>query len=345
MTGDSAALSVLDGNDIVYVARTSVRTLLRLEAHVGSRFPAYATSMGRVLLAGLGPERFEQYLRTQRFVALTDQTVTDPARLRQIIEDCRRIMRQWKTNCVWGGRRRGPGARPVRARGRRTNSSSIPGASAKPSRARALAMLRKASQQISPNWRACQASHSSAQVSAVSRCLTPFRPLAVFETYFRYAAPAEKRRWPIFSLSTTAATSSNRSAYAQAEGAPRSAPRSQEAGSGARPLDTKGADSVISRPHRGPMSRPVRRYPPTPTRFGNMCAQMRNFLDRTGPLWMRYALVGKVGGVFSSTASQHGGQETTITFPFDAAAVMIIGLPYTFKDISMRGRARAYGAS
>src|SRR5262245_11284058 len=89
-TGDSAALSVLDGNDIVYVARTSVRTLVRLEAHVGSRFPAYATSMGRVLLAGLGAERLEHYLRTQRFVALTERTVTDAARLRQLIEDCRR---------------------------------------------------------------------------------------------------------------------------------------------------------------------------------------------------------------------------------------------------------------
>jgi NAD(P)H dehydrogenase (quinone) len=51
----------------------------------------------------------------------------------------------------------------------------------------------------------------------------------------------------------------------------------------------------------------------TPTRFGNMAAQMRNFLDQTGPLWMRGALVGKVGSVFCSTASQHGGQETTIT--------------------------------
>jgi len=50
-TGDSAALCVLDGSDIVYVARTSIRTLMRLEAHVGSRFPAYATSVGRVLLA------------------------------------------------------------------------------------------------------------------------------------------------------------------------------------------------------------------------------------------------------------------------------------------------------
>jgi multimeric flavodoxin WrbA len=48
----------------------------------------------------------------------------------------------------------------------------------------------------------------------------------------------------------------------------------------------------------------------TPTRFGNMCAQMRNFLDQTGGLWMSGALVGKVGSVFTSTASQHGGQET-----------------------------------
>jgi NAD(P)H:quinone oxidoreductase type IV len=51
----------------------------------------------------------------------------------------------------------------------------------------------------------------------------------------------------------------------------------------------------------------------SPTRFGNMCAQMRNFLDQTGGLWMKGSLVGKVGSVFSSTASQHGGQETTLT--------------------------------
>ncbi|MDZ4135545.1 MAG: NAD(P)H:quinone oxidoreductase, partial [Paracoccaceae bacterium] len=51
----------------------------------------------------------------------------------------------------------------------------------------------------------------------------------------------------------------------------------------------------------------------TPTRFGNMAAQMRNFLDQTGGLWFTKALVGKVGSVFVSTASQHGGQETTIT--------------------------------
>jgi IclR family pca regulon transcriptional regulator len=90
LTGDSAALSVLDGNDIVYVARTSVRTLVRLEAHVGSRFPAYATSMGRVLLAGLSADRLETYLRSEKFIALTDRTVTDPRKLRQLIDDCRR---------------------------------------------------------------------------------------------------------------------------------------------------------------------------------------------------------------------------------------------------------------
>ncbi len=90
LTGDSAALCVLDGNDIVYVARTSVRTLMRLEAHVGSRFPAHVTSMGRVLLAGLAPERLDAYFRTQQFVALTDSTVTDPRKLRTLIEECRK---------------------------------------------------------------------------------------------------------------------------------------------------------------------------------------------------------------------------------------------------------------
>ncbi len=51
----------------------------------------------------------------------------------------------------------------------------------------------------------------------------------------------------------------------------------------------------------------------TPTRFGNMAAQMRNFLDQTGRMWLEGKLIGKVGSVFASTASQHGGQETTIT--------------------------------
>jgi len=89
-TTDSSALCVLDGSDVVYVARASVRTLVRLEAHIGSRFPAYATSTGRVLLAGLQPERLERYFASARLEALTERTVIEPARLRQLIEECRR---------------------------------------------------------------------------------------------------------------------------------------------------------------------------------------------------------------------------------------------------------------
>jgi IclR family transcriptional regulator, pca regulon regulatory protein len=89
-TGDSAALAVMDGKEIVFVARASTRTMLRLEAHVGSRFPAYPTSMGRVLLAGLSRERLDRYFDDVRMEALTDQTVTDRKRLEQIIDDCRR---------------------------------------------------------------------------------------------------------------------------------------------------------------------------------------------------------------------------------------------------------------
>lgn len=89
-TGDSAALCVLDGTETVYVARASIRTLLRLEAHVGSRFPAHATSTGRALLAGLSAERLQRYFDTAVLEALTERTVTDPAKLRQLIEDCRR---------------------------------------------------------------------------------------------------------------------------------------------------------------------------------------------------------------------------------------------------------------
>ncbi|MDD5727688.1 MAG: NAD(P)H:quinone oxidoreductase [Victivallales bacterium] len=74
----------------------------------------------------------------------------------------------------------------------------------------------------------------------------------------------------------------------------------------------------------------------TPTRFGNMCAQMRNFLDRTAQLWLSGALVGKVGSVFVSTASQHGGQETTIQ-SFHATllhhGMIIVGVPYSEKRL------------
>lgn len=70
----------------------------------------------------------------------------------------------------------------------------------------------------------------------------------------------------------------------------------------------------------------------TPTRFGNMCSQMRNFLDQAGGLWAKGALINKVGSVFISTGTQHGGQETTITsfhttlFHF---GMIVLGVPYT----------------
>ncbi len=89
----------------------------------------------------------------------------------------------------------------------------------------------------------------------------------------------------------------------------------------------------------------------TPTRFGNMAAQMRNFLDQTGPQWMSGALVGKVGSVFCSTASQHGGQETTLTSFHHTLfhhGMIVVGLPYTFKDLSTMREITGgtpYGAS
>ncbi len=70
----------------------------------------------------------------------------------------------------------------------------------------------------------------------------------------------------------------------------------------------------------------------TPTRFGNMCAQMRNFLDQTGGIFAKNALVGKVGSVFTSSNTQHGGQETTIiTFYITLLhhGMVIVGLPYS----------------
>ena len=72
----------------------------------------------------------------------------------------------------------------------------------------------------------------------------------------------------------------------------------------------------------------------TPTRFGNMCGQMRQFLDATGQLWANGSLVGKVGSVFTSTATQHGGQESTIlTFHVTLLhhGFVVVGLPYSFQ--------------
>jgi NAD(P)H dehydrogenase (quinone) len=71
----------------------------------------------------------------------------------------------------------------------------------------------------------------------------------------------------------------------------------------------------------------------TPTRFGNMCGQMRQFLDATGGLWLKGTLVGKVGSVFASSATQHGGQESTI-LSFHTTllhqGMVVAGLPYSF---------------
>lgn len=72
----------------------------------------------------------------------------------------------------------------------------------------------------------------------------------------------------------------------------------------------------------------------TPTRFGNMCGQMRQFLDATGQLWAESALVGKVGSVFTSSNTQHGGQESTIlSFHITLLhqGMIVVGLPYRFQ--------------
>ncbi len=71
-----------------------------------------------------------------------------------------------------------------------------------------------------------------------------------------------------------------------------------------------------------------------PTRFGNMPAQMKNFLDQTGGLWFQGKLIGKVGSVFTSTATQHGGQESTILSTHTVLlhqGMVIVGLPYSFQ--------------
>jgi NAD(P)H dehydrogenase (quinone) len=74
----------------------------------------------------------------------------------------------------------------------------------------------------------------------------------------------------------------------------------------------------------------------TPTRFGSMCSQMRNFLDQTSKHWMTGALIGKVGSVFTSTASQHGGQETTITsfhITLLHQGMIVVGVPYSCRAL------------
>ncbi|MFM0150312.1 NAD(P)H:quinone oxidoreductase [Paraburkholderia sp. RL18-085-BIA-A] len=89
----------------------------------------------------------------------------------------------------------------------------------------------------------------------------------------------------------------------------------------------------------------------TPTRFGNMCAQMRNFLDQTGGLWARGALIAKLGSVFTSTASQHGGQETTLTSFHTTLlhhGMLVVGAPYSCPELGNMAEISGgtpYGAS
>ncbi|BBE72718.1 NAD(P)H:quinone oxidoreductase [Oharaeibacter diazotrophicus] len=89
----------------------------------------------------------------------------------------------------------------------------------------------------------------------------------------------------------------------------------------------------------------------TPTRYGNMASQMKNFLDQTGGLWAKGALVGKVGSVFTSTATQHGGQESTILSTHTVLlhhGMVIVGLPYAFAGQMGVGEVKGgspYGAS
>lgn len=89
----------------------------------------------------------------------------------------------------------------------------------------------------------------------------------------------------------------------------------------------------------------------TPTRFGNMCGQIRQFLDATGQLWAKASLVGKVGSVFTSSNTQHGGQESTIVsfhYTLLHQGMIIVGLPYTFQGQSRMDEITGgspYGAS
>ena len=88
-----------------------------------------------------------------------------------------------------------------------------------------------------------------------------------------------------------------------------------------------------------------------PTRFGNMAAQMKNFLDQTGGLWFQGKLIGKVGSVFTSTATQHGGQESTILSTHTVLlhhGMVLVGLPYSFQGQMGVGEVTGcspYGAS
>lgn len=83
---ESCSLSVLDNGDIIYVARVPTRRIMTVAINVGTRFPAYATSMGRVLLAGLSPQELDDYLARTELRALTPKTISHPDKLRTTLE-------------------------------------------------------------------------------------------------------------------------------------------------------------------------------------------------------------------------------------------------------------------
>lgn len=88
-TGDSASLAVLWRNEVLYLMHVSTNRMIRLAAGIGTRFPAYATSLGRVLLAWRGPDAIEDYLRAVELKPLTEKTVTSKASLRKILAETR----------------------------------------------------------------------------------------------------------------------------------------------------------------------------------------------------------------------------------------------------------------
>jgi IclR family transcriptional regulator, pca regulon regulatory protein len=88
-TGESCSAAALDGAEVVYVARVPARRVMAVNLSVGARLPAYPTSLGRVLLAALGPAALDEHLARVELRALTPHTVTDPARLRGILQEVR----------------------------------------------------------------------------------------------------------------------------------------------------------------------------------------------------------------------------------------------------------------
>jgi IclR family pca regulon transcriptional regulator len=84
-SGHSSSLAVLDGGEILYIARIGARRIVRLEASIGTRYPAYPTSLGRILLAGLPPKELSDYLANTRFERLTRRTVVERDRLADLI--------------------------------------------------------------------------------------------------------------------------------------------------------------------------------------------------------------------------------------------------------------------